>query len=43
MYDMLYIHLQITKRRMRYNPEKIVTHGCKLHDMCKPDHLSPII
>ena len=26
-----YIYLQRAKRGMRYNPEKIVTHGCELH------------
>ena len=26
-----YIHLHGAKRRMRYSPGKIVTHGCKLY------------
>ena len=25
------IYLHSLKRRMRYNPEKVGTHGCKLH------------
>ena len=26
-----YKYLQSATRRMRYDPEKIITHGCKLH------------
>ena len=36
-----YIYLHSAMYRMRYNPGKIVTHGCKF--TCKPDHLSHII
>ena len=29
--DKLFLYLHSVKRRMRYNPEKIVTHGYELH------------
>ena len=32
---MLYIHLHSAKHRMRYDPEKIVTHGCKSHVLAR--------
>ena len=31
IYVMLYVYLHSAKRRMRYDPEMIVTHGFKLH------------